>query len=594
MSENLQAQPGKLGGLFVMALAAALWAGRSEANRADLDPSFGNGGVVKLQLAEHSSLLDLAVQADGRIVGVGYASTGGSRQWAIVRFDTNGSLDSGFGINGAILLTPPAGASATTTARALTFDGAGNILVVGDDVILRLTPAGVPDASYGVAGFYNPPAPTVPLPYGEPGPYFADIALAESGGFIVSGSVVYGEGALYAAPHASVTKLTAAGIADTSFGNNASVFLPGNYPARLYSGTQESVQLGGAIYMADYEWDRFSQNQLPGVRKILASGSFDAVFGSGGYLLPFTNTDGRFNGHLASAIALQSGSRLIVAGTGGGYPFPRTAAVSRISALGQIDPTFTRFTMPEPSGSTGGKPKLLVDVDGRVIVAGWKQPNGAVVAGLLPDGAPDPDFGTVGIASLLVPFEGANSAAIARQADGKYLIAGSGDEGSSAAAIYVARLRGSAAIPPEISTVPAAGTSLSASGGLPGTTQSLGVVRFENSGGDDLVVFGCTASSGFSVTAAFPLRVTPSSPQSVAVSCQLPATPSTAITGTLVCTSNDADEPQLSFPLQCASGLGAPGPISIPTLGRGMQGLLGAVAILMAWFALRVGRRSSR
>lgn len=574
-------------GAVAFAALLSVFAGRSEANRADLDFSFGNNGVVKLQVSESSSLLDIEVQADGRIVGVGYASTAGMRQWAIVRFNADGSLDPGFGSNGIVVVTPPGGATAWTTASALTFDGVGNILVVGGNAILRLTPAGAPDLSYGPAGFYAAPSPTVPLPYGAPGPFFSDIGPGELSGFVVSGSVVYGEGALYAAPHSSVTKLTAAGIADASFGSNGTVFLPGNYPNRLYSGAYQAVQSGGSIYVADYEWDRFSYNQLPGVRKILANGSFDSSFGSAGFLLPFTNTFGNFSGHFASAIAAQSSLGFIVAGTGGGYVFPRIAAVSRITSAGQIDPTFTQFTMPEPTNSLGGRPKLLVDVDDRVIVAGWERPDGPVIAGLLPNGTPDPDFGVAGIASLLVPFEGAPSAAIARQPDGKYLVAGSGDEGTSIASIYVARLRGSAVIPPEVNTTPPAGTTLAASGGLPGTAQSLGTIQFANRGSDALVVSGCSASSGFSASAAFPLTILQGVPQSIAVSCQLPGMPSTSISGSLVCSTNDADEPQVTFALRCVSGAVSGSATAIPTLGRAVQVLLGVLVSIVAVAAMR-------
>jgi len=247
--------------------------------------------------------------------------------------------------------------------------------------------------------------------------------------------------------------------------------------------------------------------------------------------------------------------------------------------------------MPEPTSSPGGKPKLLVDVDDRVIVAGWERPDGPVIAGLLPNGTPDPDFGIAGIASLLVPFEGAPSAAIARQPDGKYLVAGSGDEGASIASIYVARLRGSAVILPEVHTAPPAGTSLAASGGLPGTTQSLGTIQFANRGSDALVVSGCSASSGFSASAAFPLTIPQGVPQIVTVSCQLPGTPLTSISGSLVCTTNDADEPQVTFALQCISGAVSGSSTAIPTLGRAAQALLG---VLVASIAVATVRRRLR
>lgn len=78
--------------------------------------AFGVDGIVELQLPGGSSFLDIGVQPDGRIVGVGYAGTGASLQWAIVRFNADGSLDGMFGSGGVVLLSPPG--AVTPTRRA--------------------------------------------------------------------------------------------------------------------------------------------------------------------------------------------------------------------------------------------------------------------------------------------------------------------------------------------------------------------------------------------------------------------------------------------------------------------------------------------
>ncbi|HSX61230.1 MAG TPA: delta-60 repeat domain-containing protein [Tahibacter sp.] len=582
-------------------MAAMGFGTQGQANRADLDLAFGVDGVVELQLPGGSSFLDVDVQPDGRIVGVGYAGSGASRQWAVVRFTSDGSLDATFGAGGIVLLTPPGalaptppgGVSEPTVASSLAFDAAGNVLVVGGNAVVRLTPNGALDAAYGSGGVYIPPSPPQPQPYGLPGPFFRDIAPDGAGGFLLSGAFYHLEGAYYYAGHASVTRLTSAGVADTGFGTSGTAHLPGNYAPRTFSAAFKAVSFGGGVYFADYESDRTDRFQVPGVRKLAADGSFDTAFGSSGHAIPFRSDVG--GPAYASSIGLQSGSRFVVAGVRTQILPPHVIlALARITTTGQIDGTFVPFTVQNPVGQYDSTPTLLIDTDDRIVVGGWRDSSGAAIAGLLPDGAPDPDFGAGGVASLAIPLDGAPGVALARQSDGKYLVASGGDQETAAARMYVVRLRGSAFIPPEVATTPPDGALLSAGGGLPGTTQSLGAIRFTNRGSDALIVSNCVASSGFSAAAAFPLSITQSTPQSVAVSCRLPATPSTSISGSLVCETNDGDEPQLSFPLQCTSGLGVPGANSIPTLGQGMQWLLGALVALAALSTMRGARRYVR
>ncbi len=584
--------------LFSAIAAAALWAQPGAANRADLDLTFGVDGVVELQLLDSSSFLDIEVQADGRIVGVGYAGTGAARQWAVVRFESDGSLDTGFGSNGVVVFTPPGATEPTppnmtsepTIARSLAFDASGNILVVGGNAVVRLTPAGALDTSYGNAGVYLLPPPTITNPYyGLPGPFVRDIAPDGSGGFLLSGAIYYLEGAYYYAEHASVTRLTAAGVADTGFGSGGgTAYLLGNYSPRTFSSAYQTVVSGGAIYFADYEWDRELLFRQPHVRKLLADGTFDSTFGAS---IPFFSGPGGMA--FASSIVKQSDSLFIVGGVKTEVFF-HGAAVSRVTAGGQRDPTFTEFNLPGLSSHLAGTPTLLVDPDARILMAGWETAaNGPLVAGLLPDGMPDPDFGVAGIASLSAPFAGSSGVALARQSDGKYLVAAGGDQGTAAARMYVARLRGSAVIPPLLDLSPQNGVTLSAPDAPPGTRQTLGILTFDNRGGDPLIVGNCAASSGFQVSGSFPLNIASGTSQSVVVSCNVPSTPFTTSNGTLTCSGiNDAAQPTLSYPLVCRSGSGTGSVSAVPGLSGGMRIMLGLGLALLALAGL--GRYRTR
>ncbi|MEO1030703.1 MAG: T9SS type A sorting domain-containing protein [Bacteroidota bacterium] len=70
-----------------------------------LDNTFGNGGIVTLdvQLGSDDRVKSLDIQLDGKIVLAGYSDDGSDRNAAIVRLNTDGSLDTGFGNQGIVL-----------------------------------------------------------------------------------------------------------------------------------------------------------------------------------------------------------------------------------------------------------------------------------------------------------------------------------------------------------------------------------------------------------------------------------------------------------------------------------------------------------
>jgi uncharacterized delta-60 repeat protein len=69
----------------------------------NLDSSFGSEGKLTTTIGPlDAAAEDVAVQADGRILLVGNASTHNGYHWAIVRCQTNGDLDPGFGTDGIV------------------------------------------------------------------------------------------------------------------------------------------------------------------------------------------------------------------------------------------------------------------------------------------------------------------------------------------------------------------------------------------------------------------------------------------------------------------------------------------------------------
>src|SRR5262245_5077090 len=89
----------------VLALALAgliIMPNQGRAAAGDLDMSFGTGGKVTTDFGGHDAALAVALQTDGKIVAAGLASVIGSENFALARYNMDGSLDVSFGIGGEV------------------------------------------------------------------------------------------------------------------------------------------------------------------------------------------------------------------------------------------------------------------------------------------------------------------------------------------------------------------------------------------------------------------------------------------------------------------------------------------------------------
>jgi len=114
-------------------VTAAVVVASAAAAPGDLDPGFGNGGIVVTATAPgdgEDGQNGLAIQRNGRIVVGGSSDMGpaaGGHQWRVTRYKSNGDLDGSFGVGGTAItsmsgaggLTSTSGTSrSTTTARS--------------------------------------------------------------------------------------------------------------------------------------------------------------------------------------------------------------------------------------------------------------------------------------------------------------------------------------------------------------------------------------------------------------------------------------------------------------------------------------------
>lgn len=137
----------------------------------------------------------------------------------------------------------------------------------------------------------------------------------------------------------------------------------------------------------------------------------------------------------ANAVLVLPGGKLVVSGYSG--PEGGDVRAARLTSAGALDPGFgTGGIAGVDFGGDDFGLALARQADGRLLIAGRSTAAGAVVARLRANGALDPDFDADGRVTL--PWGGGSAAAVLAQADGRIVVAGSGPADE---AMKVTRLR---------------------------------------------------------------------------------------------------------------------------------------------------------
>jgi uncharacterized delta-60 repeat protein len=391
-----------------------------------LDPTFGSGGAVTQSAG--SSIGGIAVQRDGKIVVVGRS--------VFARYNPDGSLDPSFG-SGAY-------AAIGFAADAVALEPDGKIVVAGsagpvNDAVLsefalaRYDANGSLDASFGTDGIAKTVIPE-PTPYcGWCGWNAGAAALAVlPGGDIVAAGTVWG-GPDPAPPDSpgwssffALTRYTPDGSLDSTFGDAGIVQTAFNQGFGFGLAPELSgiaVQPDGKIVATGSA--SFGGHGVDEETMVLAryepDGALDAGFGAAG-----TATTDLRRLYGGGPPTLQRG-RILVAG----WTLRRTASgwtyfplLARYEASGRLDSTFgtrgfAQIDAHTEGGALGGANAILAQHDGKILVADSYTQGPPTVARLLPNGRLDPSFGRGG----LVAFRGQPSS-LALQANGKVLVAG--------------------------------------------------------------------------------------------------------------------------------------------------------------------------
>jgi uncharacterized delta-60 repeat protein len=383
-----------------------------------LDSSFDGDGQVLTLVGSGGGAYDVAIQSDGKIVAAGYAYNGSDYDFALARYNLDGSLDSTFDSDGK--LTTAFG-SGHDYARSLAIQSDDKIVVVGyayngtnnDFALARYNPDGSLDTTFDGDG-------QLLTPIGAGHDYAYSVAL-QSDGKIVAGG--------YSDNYFALARYNPNGSADSTFdGDGKLTTLVGSSAyARAIA-----IQSDGKIIAVGYSWS--GTNYDFAAARYLTSGALDVTFDSDGTLVtPFDS----ISSDSANALAIQSDGRIVTAGISG-----HDLALARYTSAGKLDPTFDgdgEVTTPFGQGSDQAI-DIAIQPDGKIVAVGYSY-NGSnydfALSRYNPDGGLDPSFGVNGQASTAFQSYLSDQAyAVAIQSDGKIVVAGTSN-GAFALARYL-------------------------------------------------------------------------------------------------------------------------------------------------------------
>ena len=384
----------------------------------DLDTTFGTGGIATTHLG---SLYDygesVALQSDGKIVTAGYFYNGTDYDFALVRYNNDGTLDTSFSGDG-IVTTDIGNLGDFATSIAIQSDGkiivAGNSLTSGNYkfALVRYNTDGTLDTSFSGDG-------KVTTSIGSLDDFASAIAIQGDGKIVVTG---YSNNATTSDDFA-VVRYNTDGTPDTTFSGDGIVTTAlGVTNDRSYS---IAIQTNGKIVVAGYSNNASTSDDFAVVR-YNTDGTLDTSFsGDGKVTTALGVSDDRFY-----SIGLQSDGKIVAAGssyddTGSIFDF----ALVRYNTDGTSDSSFSGDGIVTTSvGASSQILSIALQSDGKIVAAGYSYTGSGNTDFALvrynTDGTSDSSFS--GDGKVITAISGLEDSAtsVVLQSDGKIVAAG--------------------------------------------------------------------------------------------------------------------------------------------------------------------------
>ncbi|MBK7704813.1 MAG: VCBS repeat-containing protein [Acidobacteria bacterium] len=330
-----------------------------------LDSSFGTGGKLTTAFASGSNdfAFGVAIQNDGKILVAGWTNVaGGSIDFAVARYNSNGNLDTTFHTDGKVT-TNIGTIQADDQARAIALQTDGKIVVAGfshsgsddDFAVVRYNSDGNLDTSFDTDG-------KVTTPIGTSTDEAHSVAVQTDGKIIVGGWLV-GPNAM------AVVRYNSNGSLDTAFDGDGKVTTSIGVNCEAYA---VAVQPDGKILLGGFS--RASTDNDFTLIRYNSDGGLDTSFDTDGKAITPIGS----GSDMAHSIAIQPNGKILLAGSsnnGTNDDF----ALARYNANGSLDSAAIAATGANLFGTGGFVTTALAGIDYARSVK--LQPDGKIVVG---------------------------------------------------------------------------------------------------------------------------------------------------------------------------------------------------------------------
>ena len=377
-----------------------------------LDTTFdGDGKLITDVQGRVDKATDVAIQSDGKILVAGYSNNENNSDFALVRYNSNGSLDPTFDGDGK---ATTAFGSADDSANSLAIQHDGKIVVVGvsfngihtDFALARYNANGSLDTTFDGDG-------RITTDFGATPDAAMSVAIQNNGSIVVAGV----GGTL---DEFELARYNIDGSLDTSFDGDGKVTTSIEVSYDMAYGL--AIQSDGMIVVAGGSQGIRDNNFA--LARYNTNGSLDMSFDGDGTV----TTDIATSTDIAQSVAIQSDGKIVVAGSSNNPSLVHDFALARYNQDGSLDETFDEDGKVITSfGSFAVALNVAIQNDGKILVAGYSKDrsvNNFTLARYNVNGSLDSTFDGDGklISPLGAMTVSANSMSI--QSDGKIVVAG--------------------------------------------------------------------------------------------------------------------------------------------------------------------------
>ena len=381
-----------------------------------LDISFDTDGIVKTAVGGNCYAYAVAIQPDQKIVAAGSCSSGDNADFALVRYNADGSKDSGFG-TGGIVITPIG--SGHDIAYAVAVQPDGKIVAAGSSrdsynkdvfAVVRYNADGTLDSTFlGGGKVTSAIGSTDDVAYG--------VAVQSDGKIVAAGKSYKGLAYDFA-----LVRYNTDGTPDSLFGTGGIVttaISSGYDVARTVAiqPDQKIVAVGYFSSATGYDFAAVRYN---------TDGTLDSGFGSGGMATIIFGTTYNYGW----AAAIQSNGKIVEVGGYDYAPGKFRFALARYDTNGMPDSLFgTDGIVITPIGSDDDIAlAVAIQSDGKIVAAGqsknvFNKYDFAVIR-CNTDGTLDSGFGIGGKVITDIGIDDDRAYSLAIQSDGKIVAAG--------------------------------------------------------------------------------------------------------------------------------------------------------------------------